>query len=108
MVFRTYLMCPKGYAITEIAAELLKNDANVDVDSNVEESTETEVENNEEESKAVTTVENYDEGENGNFDINENVNTDVKAADKNEHKDHQHFQDELTEATTTEETISTT
>ncbi len=120
MFFRTYLMCPQGYAITEITAELLLNNGvKVDVDGNIEGFTKAETEENttipdilldsieniKEDTRIDTNVRNNDENWIGDLD-NNGRNTNDHQTDHN--INNTNLKDELTEDNVTDESITTT
>ncbi len=122
MFFRTYLMCPQGYAITEITAELLLNNnvkVDVDVDGNIKGFTKAETEENtaipdvhlesieniKEDTRIDTNVRNNDKNWIGDLD-NNGTNTNDHQTDQN--INNTNLKDELTEDTVTDESITTT
>jgi hypothetical protein len=112
-------MCPQGYAITEITAELLLNNdvkVDVDVDGNIEGFTKAETEENttipdlhlesiEEDTRIYTNVRKNDENWIGDLD-NNGTNTNDHQTDHN--INNANLKDELTEDNITDESITTT
>jgi fructose-1-phosphate kinase PfkB-like protein len=113
-------MCPQGYVITEITAELLLNNGvKVDVGGNIEGFTKAETEENttipdlhldsieniKEDTRIDTNVRNNDENWIGDLD-NNGPNSNDHQTDQN--INNTNLKDELTEDNATDESITTT